>query len=221
MTSSDDHTLKCNVGCGQTPTRGWRNFDNSPSIRLARIPFLPKLLWWCGVIDAHQQQYMEFSLTHHLEYGDAARGLPLQNGSVTALYTSHMLEHLDRAAAAQFLGEARRVLCKGGIIRIAVPDISKLVESYIASGDADAFISETHLTQPRPRRIPDRLRILLAGARQHQWMYDGASLSKALLAAGFHDARVRPAGETGIGNPGDLDLHERSEESVYVEANNP
>jgi hypothetical protein len=49
-------------------------------------------------------------------------------------------------------------------------------------------------------------------------MYDGNSLSKLLLKAGFSKPVILKAGETQIGNPAELDLYERSEESVYVEA---
>ena len=29
-------SLKINIGCGDTPTKGWRNYDNSWSVRLAK-----------------------------------------------------------------------------------------------------------------------------------------------------------------------------------------
>ena len=32
------HLPRVNVGCGRTPTPGWLNFDNSPSVRLAHLP---------------------------------------------------------------------------------------------------------------------------------------------------------------------------------------
>lgn len=213
--------MRINVGCGQTPTKGWRNFDNSLSVRLAKFPFLPELLRKIGFLDKTQYQFIEFARKNSIEYGDSTKGLSLSNGSVDVLYTSHMIEHLDQQEVAIFLKEARRLLCSGGIIRIAVPDISIQVKKYIESNDADAFISATHLTQLRPKTVAQRLKILLVGTRHHQWMYDGKSLSRLLLDHGFIDPRVLKEGESTINDPSNLNLSERVSESVYVEAKNP
>ena len=113
------------------------------------------------------------------------------------------------------------MLCSGGIIRIAVPDLRKQVEQYIDSEDADAFIAGMLLCEPRPRTIVERFRILLVGTRHHQWMYDGVSLRHLLLTHGFVKAEIMQAGETKIQAPEPLDLQERLYESVYVEAENP
>lgn len=212
---------RINVGCGQTPTEGWRNFDNSLSLRLAKIPFLPALLHKAGILEASHYQFMHFARSNRIEYGDVAKGLPLSDGSVDVLYSSHMLEHLDREEASLFLKEVRRVLCSGGIIRLAVPDLHKHVQQYIESGCADAFITGTLLCQPRPRTIVRRLRILLVGTRHHQWMYDGASLCRLLLAHGFINVEIMQVGKTKIPGSEPLDLQERHSESVYVEAENP
>lgn len=210
--------LRVNVGCGQTPTPGWRNFDNSLGVRLVRIPFLPGLLQGLGVLEGSQQQFIRFARENEIEYGDASRGLPIPDRSVDVLYSSHMLEHLDKDEAGAFFKEAIRVLRPGGIIRIAVPDIKKQVTRYNESGDADAFIEATHLCVSRPRSLVQKLRLLLVGARHHQWMYDGNSLSMLLRAHGFIRTGVMPAGQTGIRNYEPLDLEERAAESVYVEA---
>jgi len=41
-----------------------------------------------------------------------------------------MLEHLDREEAKLFLREALRVLKSGGIIRLVLPDLGKLIKEY-------------------------------------------------------------------------------------------
>lgn len=129
-----------------------------------------------------------------------------------------MLEHLDQYEVVFFLREARRILCSSGIIRLAVPDIRMRAEKYIATNNADAFIESNHMTTSRPRTLSKRLGILLVGTRHHQWMYDGFSLSRLLEAQGFVSPRILKAGETQINAPENLDLYERAEESVYVEA---
>ena len=213
--------MKINVGCGQAPTEGWRNFDNSLSLRLSKIPLLPKLLYKAGFLESEQYRFIEYAQTNRIEYGDAVKGLPLPDYSVDILYSSHMLEHLDQSGAGLFLKEARRVLISGGIIRIVVPDLRKLIREYLDSGDADAFLSASYLFQPQSGTIAQRLRNLMMGNRYHQWMYDGDSLCGLLLLHGFSEPTILNPGETRIESPGSLDLQERISESIYVEAINP
>jgi predicted SAM-dependent methyltransferase len=216
-----DSIMRINVGCGQTPTEGWRNFDNSLSLRLSKIPLLPYLLYRAGLLKSSQYRFIEYARINQIEYADATRGLPLPDGSVDVLYSSHMLEHLDQTGAELFLKEARRLLISGGIIRIVVPDLRKMARQYLDSGDAEAFLSASCQSQPQTGTIVQRLRVLMVGTRHHQWMYDGESLCRILLVHGFSDPGILQPDETRIDAPGSLDLKERISESVYVEAVNP
>lgn len=212
---------RINIGCGQTPTAGWKSFDNSFSLRLSKIPYLDDILYKLKLLEASQYQFIKFARENDIEYGDATKGLPLQPESCEVVYSSHLLEHLDRSEANKFLRETFRVLQPGGIIRIAVPDIRKQIAQYNKSGDADAFIEATHMCVPRPHTLLQKIRLLLFGPRHHQWMYDGNSLSNLLKKHGFIEVSIMPAGKTNIIDPGSLDLRERSSESVYVEARKP
>ncbi len=209
---------RVNIGCGSTPTPGWINFDNSLSVRLARHPLVVAGLSRLGFF-AEGQQKLIFAARHgNIRWADAAKRIPLPDASVEVLYSSHMLEHLDRDSAKAFLSEVQRVLAPNGIVRIVVPDLKKLLVEYHADGDADAFIEHSLLTRPRPTKLFDKLKYLVVGDRHHQWMYDGESLTRLLVAAGFKEPRVLPGGSTQIIDPGSLDLWERVEVSVYVEA---
>jgi len=213
--------MRINVGCGQTPTKGWMNFDNPFSIYLSKMPFLMILLYKLRLLEEPQYQFIKFCQLNHIEYGDATKRLPLEDGSIDAFYSSHMIEHLDQTDLGRVLKEARRVLCPGGIIRLVVPDLRKLAEQYIESRDADKFISSILLCQSAPRRIIQKLRVMITGNRNHRWMYDGESLRGILTSHGFLKASVMPPGKTRIKNHESLDLKEREAESVYVEAENP
>jgi hypothetical protein len=103
-------------------------------------------------------------------------------------------------------------------VRLAAPDLSLLAADYLSTRDADGFVLRTHLAQARPSGLVPRLRAAVIGPRNHLWMYDGASLSKLLRQAGFAEVTVLAPGETAIADPGGLDLKERAEQSVYVEA---
>jgi predicted SAM-dependent methyltransferase len=212
--------MRINVGCGMSPTSGWRNFDNSQAIRLARRPAIAAALKRLGMLSAAQWSYIEFCRSHQIELADARRHIPLPDGSVEVLYSSHMLEHLTRDEAGLFLAEAARVLRPGGILRIAVPDLMFYARQYAADGDLEHFMEYLHLTRPPARSAREKLRRAVVGDRHHQWMYDGPHLCRLLSSLGWQDPRVLPAGETTIPDPGPLDLRERSPESLYVEARN-
>lgn len=167
-----------------------------------------------------QVAFVECAGRERLEWADARR-LPCPDSSVEVLYSSHMLEHLDQAEAALFLREAFRVLRPGGVIRIAVPDLRRLVRNYLVAGDANEFIAGTNLTAPKARSFAQRLRLALVGPRHHHWFYDGQSLCQLLEGSGFTNAIDLPAGKTGIPDPAGLDLRERESESLYVEATKP
>src|SRR5262245_43283735 len=108
-------TMRVNIGCGQTPTDGWRNFDNSPSLKLAPIPLVPEILARLGILGKEQLEFIRFARENTLEFANAAQHLPLDDCSVDVLYSSHMLEHLAPEAAARFLSEAFRVLRSGDV----------------------------------------------------------------------------------------------------------
>ena len=124
-------------------------------------------------------------------------GLPLPSGSARYVFLAHLLEHLFHPAQSnRLLGEIRRVLAPGGIVRIVVPDIEKYLRAY-AAGD-ESFFAERR----RQRGLPEDLTSLetllpYAGAgatpdslfEHHKFGYDFATLARALERAGFSDVR--------------------------------
>jgi predicted SAM-dependent methyltransferase len=62
---------------------------------------------------------------------DLQKPLPFSDGTFTAVYHSHVLEHLPRHKAPAFLEECFRVLKTGGIIRVVVPDLERAAELYL------------------------------------------------------------------------------------------
>lgn len=214
-------TKQINLGCGNTPTEGWTNYDNSWSIRLAGVPSLARWACMLGLLNRRQREFVAFAQQACIKWADVTRRIPEVDSSVAAVYSSHMLEHLDRDEASRFLKEAHRVLAPGAVIRIAVPDLRRYVDDYLATGDADNFIRRTRLAQGRPKSLGAKLNLLFIGFRHHLWMYDGESLCRQLVTIGFCEPRVMEPGTTRITRPGALDLHERMEESVFVEALKP
>jgi predicted SAM-dependent methyltransferase len=165
-----------------------------------------------------QKEFVDFALQYRIIWADAVKHIPLPDACAEVLYSSHMLEHLYREDARLFLQEAQRVLSSGGIIRIAVPDLARLANQYYTSRDADSFVEKTMMAHQMLRSILARLAYLITGPRGHLWMYDGPSLVRLLSITGFREARVMEPGTTLILNPDNLNLYERVDEAVYVEA---
>lgn len=62
---------------------------------------------------------------------DIRKGLPFEDASIDACYSSHMVEHLRREDAVRLLTECRRVLKPGGVVRIVVPDLEAITLGYL------------------------------------------------------------------------------------------
>ncbi|MBI3500275.1 MAG: methyltransferase domain-containing protein [Bacteroidetes bacterium] len=67
----------------------------------------------------------------HIHYKRKADDLsPFKNNSADLIYASHVFEYFDREEAPKVLKEWKRVLKKGGTLRLAVPDFEALANVY-------------------------------------------------------------------------------------------
>jgi predicted SAM-dependent methyltransferase len=58
-------------------------------------------------------------------------GIPFENNSFEVVYHSHVLEHFAKSDGKKFIQECFRVLKSGGILRIAIPDLQRIIGEYI------------------------------------------------------------------------------------------
>ncbi|MEO5998771.1 MAG: methyltransferase domain-containing protein [Chitinophagaceae bacterium] len=58
-------------------------------------------------------------------------GIPFPDNSFDVVYHSHVLEHFSKNDGIKFMSECYRVLKNGGILRIAIPDLEKIIQEYI------------------------------------------------------------------------------------------
>jgi SAM-dependent methyltransferase len=173
-------------GCGLHAPEGWLNFDASPSLRIQRIPLLGRLT--------------PVRFPAGARYGDICKGLPLADGSVEAVYCSHVLEHLTLEDMRAALKNTFRILRPGGAFRLVLPDFKLMAKAYLASQKPDAaliFVTSSGLgRKARPRGVAGMLRQWL-GNSDHQWMWDFESLSLELAKAGFGSIRRAALGDGG------------------------
>ena len=70
------------------------------------------------------------------DYGaDLRHPLKIGDHTVDGIFCEHTLEHLTYEAVDQLLGECQRILKKGGIMRIIVPDLSLFIANYSCNND--------------------------------------------------------------------------------------
>jgi hypothetical protein len=178
--SRTEHLLYAQYGCGFTAPAEWVNFDASLTLRFERIPVLGK------VYTKNSQRFPP-----SVRYGDIVQGLPVGDESCRGVYASHVLEHLALADFHKALENTRRILVKGGIFRLVVPDLEWAAREYLAraeAGDPKAshfFLQETCLGEERRGGGVSGAAHRLLNTSKHLWMWDAASMRNALSEHGF------------------------------------
>jgi SAM-dependent methyltransferase len=91
----------------------------------------------CGEVYLDDWINLDYTpVSKRVQKADLLKPLPLANGSADLLYSSHFLEHIPKTEAPAFLGECRRALKPGAIIRLVLPDLEELCHAYLAARSA-------------------------------------------------------------------------------------
>jgi hypothetical protein len=147
---------------------------------------------------------------------DIRRGLPLAEDSVDYAVSVHALPELPYPALAPALAELRRALKPGGVLRLVLPDLDRAIDAY-RSGEADYFtVPADEVRSPGGRFI---VHALWLGYTRTLFTLDFTE--ELLTSAGFE--RVRACAYRRTGGPFGriVELDNRPEESLYVEARKP
>jgi SAM-dependent methyltransferase len=215
---------RLNLACGTRTDASWNNLDFSPYALLRHHPSIVGLLWKIGFLSAERYRRLQ-AIDPAILRWNLARGIPFPDSTFDVVYHSHFLEHLEREAALTFLGECYRVLKPGGILRIVVPDLEKLVLVYsdaLGAFDRSGYTSENEVAhdkaiadlfdqmvrtgssgaaeqRPWVRTIERLIRGNASDTGEnHRWMYDCQSLSRILTRLGFTAIRQHHATTSGI-----------------------
>jgi predicted SAM-dependent methyltransferase len=139
---------------------------------------------------------------------NVTRPLPFPNGSASAVFLEHVLEHFPLGAGLDLLAECRRLLGTGGIVRVGVPDFGRYITSY--AGD------QAFLESERPGRPTPLLAVAeVALSHGHRSVWDAETLELALAESGFIEVRRHEFGESNL-EPAP-DRPSRRAETVYAE----
>jgi SAM-dependent methyltransferase len=144
---------------------------------------------------------------------DIREGLPVEDASLDYIASIHALPEVPFADLVTVLGELRRVLKPGGVLRLALPDLDKGIDAYL-NNDRDYFL------------VPDEDAATIGGKFVTQLLWYG--WSKSLFTHDFTEELLRDAGysavfacafrETKSRFPEIVELDSRERESLFVEA---
>jgi SAM-dependent methyltransferase len=138
----------------------------------------------------------------HVHYIRALDNLaPFGDNSVDFVYASHCLEHFPFEDTQRVLEEWHRVLRRGGVARISVPDFDVLVGAYLESGS----------------NVGSVLAYILGGQgnkyNHHYSLFTKRSLTLLLLKVGFKEVRGWAPGQDELGS-----IHDSSSATIIVAA---
>ena len=134
---------------------------------------------------------------------------------VDVIYSCHMAEHLSFPfGMVKFLSLCHKWLKKGGILRLAVPDLELGVFGYYVKKDLNFLYGDEFKGYYYRDTLAERLNFFIK-AWEHKFCYDYETLSLLIADAGFTVIQKKQANESAI--PGFN--HDRFiSESLYVEA---
>jgi predicted SAM-dependent methyltransferase len=135
---------------------------------------------------------------------DVRKPLPFGDESTTAVFASHNFEHLFPDEIERLVREIFRILVPGGVCRVVVPDLERIVSLYDAECP-QAFLKGVFEIERRSK---------LAFA--HHWGFTRASLASLFRSAGFSAVHTR-AYRQGLCPDLNL-LDNRPDESIFFEA---
>lgn len=147
-----------------------------------------------------------------VERGDVHHDLraipwPFTSNECSWINASHILEHFDKLDAYAFLRECHRILERGGLLTLAVPDMDKFITAHL-SGDYTPLgeypLRDMNTLMGGGKDEPDE-------RNRHRYMYCYETLAYMLDACGFDGIHYR-AGEALIDNP------QYAAISLYMEA---
>jgi hypothetical protein len=174
-----------------------------------------RLNWGCGSwrepgwinSDLHEGPGIDISC-------DIRDGLPLPDDHLDYAVSIHALPMIPYPDLVGVLGELRRVLKPGGVLRLGLPDLELAMAAY-RRGEREFFqVPDTDV-----RSFGGQFIVHLLWYGYTVTLFTADFIEELLERAGFRDVRHCGYRETGsVHAPGILELDNREQESLFVEA---
>jgi predicted SAM-dependent methyltransferase len=147
---------------------------------------------------------------------DIREGLPLASGSIDYAVSIHALPEFPYPELVPVLEELRRVLRAGGTLRLALPDLRRGIDAYLAQDESYFKVGTDEVSSLGGRFV---VQMLWYGYSRSLFTADFAI--ELLEKAGFVDIAECSFGVTASGIPEIVELDNREDESIFVEARAP
>lgn len=181
----------CNLGCGYRLIKNYVNADFFQFNKVRTVLKKPKLK---GNLD------WEIDLRYKINCKD---------NFFSGIFAEHVFEHLTIFHGLQALKELRRILKKGGILRISVPDLKKYIDFYCRKKVDKKFNNWNGLRSEALWSLNHNF--------GHHSVYDFDLLRDLLQRAGFKKIKKKNFNQTDDEKLKIDDIGRRWE-SLYVEA---
>jgi len=200
--------VKINLGSGPVSAPGWKNYD------WGLLPILGKYRLTSIFIRGGLLPKTYDSKWPKIDLVDIRKILPDEDGSVDYIYCSHVLEHFEKNEAINILKECNRVLKNRGVIRIVLPDLTKIIRYY---ENSDKFNRE-YFGFDKDLYVGILGKIKRLFIRGHEWMYDVNSAKEMLKLSGFENIQVCSFRKGQVPNLEVLDIMAHRKIGLYLEA---
>ena len=140
---------------------------------------------------------------------DLRRGIPLKDGTVSEIYTSHMFEHIPYSQLIKFIAECRRALKPGGFLSVCVPNSRLYIQAYIDKKAPNELNSFYRPAIVETNSFLDQVNYIAYMDGQHAYLFDEENLVNTLRKAGFSNVKLREYDPS-------LDIFARDFESIYA-----
>ena len=143
-------------------------------------------------------------------YCNATKRFPFPDGTFSYVFTEHLIEHLPYRNGFHLLQEAYRVLRPGGILRIATPDLAKIIaltRPSVCALERDYLAYSTEGIHGAMPASPCFVINNFVRAWGHQFIYDDETLRSAMTSSGFRDLQRREPGQSDVAALRGLERH--------------
>ena len=165
---------------------------------------------WCppGWINSDQKEGPGIDISC-----DIRDGLPLDTGSMDYVVSIHALPEVPYPDQVPVLRELRRVLKPDGVLRLGLPDLDRTIQAYLRE-DRTYF----QVPDEEARSLGAKFIVHLIWYGYSRTFFTHDFVEELLLKAGFSRVDRCAYGETHSPHPGIVELDNREEESLFVEA---
>jgi len=195
--------FRLHLGAFDCGIDGWVNTDITPHLFVSRVPFLAHAMRAAGLLNAQRYDQHRRGIFRRLRYMDLTKRLPFPAESCEAVFSAHVFEHLFLNELAPLIGELHRILVPGGICRVVVPDLEKIVALFNVE-NPEPFLHDMF-------EIGDRKSAKYA----HHWGFTKASLTRMFLESGFSRTEIC---DFRKGRCPDIDKLDNRPWSIFFEA---